>query len=67
MAHMGCVLEKEGYTHAHACTRPRTRAPTRMHARTLTHKHIYLLLFHGKNCYAKVPQCYVIRTLPLFF
>jgi hypothetical protein len=26
-------------------------------------QNMYLLLFHGKNDYAKAPQCYVIRTL----
>jgi hypothetical protein len=27
----------------------------------------YLLLFHGNNGFGKVPQCYVIRTLPVRF
>jgi len=27
----------------------------------------YFLLFHGKICYAKAPQYYVIRTLPRLF
>ena len=27
----------------------------------------YLLLFHGHNGYANAPQCYVLRTLPVFF
>jgi hypothetical protein len=27
----------------------------------------YLLLSHGNNGYANAPQCYVIRTLPVFY
>jgi hypothetical protein len=27
----------------------------------------YLLLFHGNNCYAEVPQCYVIHTSLFLF
>ena len=34
---MRCVLDKQGYTHAHACTRLRMRTPTRTHARSHTH------------------------------
>ena len=37
MAHTRCMLDKQGYTPAHACARPRTRAPARKHARVLTH------------------------------
>jgi len=27
----------------------------------------YLLLFNCNNCYAKVPECYFIYTLPVLF
>ena len=27
MAHMRCMMDKQGYMHARACTRPRARAP----------------------------------------
>ena len=59
------MLDKQGYMHALARTRPRCRsqARTRCHTHTNTQ---YLLLFHGNSGYSKAPQCYVIRTLPIF-
>jgi hypothetical protein len=36
MAHTSCMLDKQGYIHARACTRPRARANVRKHARTYT-------------------------------
>ena len=38
LAHTRRKLDKQGYTIAHACIRPRTRAPTRTH--THTHRKI---------------------------
>ena len=51
MAHTLCMLDKQGYTHAHTCTRPRIQAPTRTHmlreriifTRLLVTVHIILL------------------------
>jgi hypothetical protein len=37
------MLDKQGYMHAHAFTRPRTRAPTRTHACTHTDKYVILI------------------------
>ena len=34
MAHTRCMLDKQGYMHVRACTRPGARVPTRTHART---------------------------------
>ena len=34
---------------------------------TRTHNIYQFSLFHGKNCYANVPQSYVIRTLPALY
>jgi hypothetical protein len=34
MAHARCMLEKQGYTHARSCTRPRCWAPARARAHT---------------------------------
>jgi hypothetical protein len=46
MAHMRCMLNKQGYMHASPCTRPRARA----HACTCAHTTMqYLLLYHGNN------------------
>ena len=38
------VLDKQGYMHARACTRPRFRARARARARTHTHTHIRINL-----------------------
>jgi hypothetical protein len=40
LAHTRRKLDKQGYTIAHACIRPRTRAPTRTH----THREKYVIL-----------------------
>ena len=63
MAHMRCMLDKQGYTRTNTPTRPVTHT----HART--HRQIYntFLLFHGNNGYANVPQYYVVRTLRVLF
>ena len=50
MANARCMLDKQGYT------RPGTHPPTNKH----------VILFHGNNSFANAPQCYVIRTLPVF-
>ena len=48
--HTRCMMDKQGYMHARACTRPRARAQlcTCAHAHTRTNMQ-YLLLFHGNN------------------
>ena len=30
-------------------------------------RNTYLLLIHCNNLYANAPECYVVRTLPVFF
>jgi len=41
---------------------------TQMAIRLQTHtQNTKQLLFHSNNGYANAPQCYVIRTLPVFF
>jgi hypothetical protein len=45
---------------------------THMHARTRIHAHtdqyVILIAFpHGNSAFANAPQCYVKRTLPVFF
>ena len=40
MAHMRCILDKQGYIHARVCASPSTRTPTRTHARARTHRQI---------------------------
>ena len=38
------MLDKQGYMHARACTRPRAPAPALTHARTRTHTDKYIIL-----------------------
>jgi hypothetical protein len=43
-------------------------ARTHARAHTQTHTNMqYILLFYSNNIFVNEPQCYVIRTLPLFF
>ena len=49
MAHMRCMLDKQGYMHARACTLLRAQTPTHTHthtthARTRAHRTKYLIL-----------------------
>ena len=69
------LLAKQGYMHArtrmHTPTRLDTHARTlNAHTRTHTHtrarSHVILLAFLRQQWFAHVPQCYVIRTLPVF-
>ena len=59
MAHTRCMLDKQGYTHARACTRHRSLSPEH----TITHTFVILTAFHGNNGCAKTPHCYVLSTL----
>ena len=43
------MLGKQGYTHARACTRPRSRAPTRAYPCTLTHTCVILIAFPSQR------------------
>jgi len=52
MAHPRCMLDNYGYKHTH----------TRTHTQNM-----HCLFFHSNNGYANVPQCYVIRTLPVLY
>jgi hypothetical protein len=65
MAHTPCMLDKQDYIHAHACTRSRARTPTRTYART--GKYVMLIAFPRQQWFANVPQYYVIRALPVLF
>jgi hypothetical protein len=51
MAHPLCMLDKQCYIHARACTRLRAWVPirTRAHTHTHTHTHVILVLYHGNN------------------
>ena len=44
MAHTRCMLDKQGYTQARACTRPRSRAPSHTHAHAHTGDYGILLV-----------------------
>ena len=61
------MLDKQGYTHAQACTRPRSRAPAHTHAHAHTDKYVIITAFHGNNGLATAPDCCVTRTLLVFF
>ena len=43
MAHMRCMLDKQVYMHARACTQPRSRVHTRI--RIQRHKYVILIAF----------------------
>ena len=45
MAHTRCMLNKQGYTDASECTRPRSWAPTRTRAGMRVHKYVILIAF----------------------
>jgi hypothetical protein len=74
-AHMSCMLDKQGYMHARACTRQRVRAATRKHARTSTRTQKYIiLLFLGKTgsrmrvnitLYVHCLSCLVMYEIPV--
>jgi hypothetical protein len=71
MAHTNCMLDKQGYMHARACTRPRagerkrTLTHTRTHSHTHTHKYVIFIAFSRQRCFANGAQCYAIGTLPV--
>jgi hypothetical protein len=48
------VLDKQGYMHTHACTH------------THTHKYVICIAFPWQQQFTNAPQCYIIRTLPVF-
>ena len=50
-------------TRMYTPTHPSTRTHALSHTQTSMQ---YLLLFHGHNCHANAPWCYIIRTLPVF-
>ena len=41
MAHASCMLDKEGYTCARTCTRPRVWEPIHTRTQASTHPHTY--------------------------
>ena len=57
------MLDKQGYMHARACTRPRVRANAS--ARTHTHEYVIVIAFPRQQWFANAPQCYLIRPLPV--
>ena len=67
MAHTRWKLDKQGYTHAGVCTCPRAWAPTGTHAHAHTDTFIIRIAFPLQKWFANAYQCYVTRTLPVFF
>ena len=65
MAHTLCMLDKQAYMHVHTCTRPRVRVHALTHAHT--DQWVILIAFPRQQLFANAPQCYVVRTLPVFF
>ena len=63
MAHTRCMLDKQGYTQAHPCTRPRARAPPRTH----TDKYLILIAFPLHQWFANAPRCYITRIFRVLF
>ena len=62
MAQTHCMLDKQGYMLARACTIPRARPPAGTHTHTQNNMQ-YLLLFYIINGFVNAPQCYVIHIL----
>ena len=63
----GAYALHAGLARLHAlcvCTSPRARVRicTRSHAQTNKY---YVLLFRGNTRFAKAPECYIIRTVPV--
>ena len=54
------MLDKKGYMHARACTRPRARANA--HARAHS-KYVIFIALTRQQSFANASHCYVIRTL----
>jgi hypothetical protein len=72
MSQYGAYALRPVLVRPYACLRMHTSTPsgTHLHARTNTHTQAnmwYLLLFHSNNGFVNVPQCYVIRTLPVLY
>ena len=61
MAHTSRMLDKQGYMHALALTRPPSWARVRTH--THTRKCVIFIAFPQQQCFANAPYFYVIRTL----
>ena len=55
-AHTVCMLDKQGYIHACARTRPRARAHARARART--HNYVIFIAFPQQQWFSKAPQCF---------
>jgi hypothetical protein len=47
--HTRCMLDKQGYTHMHALTRPAIRTHASTRARAYVQNMQYFLLIHGNN------------------
>ena len=57
------MLDKQGYTHASACTRPPPRAHSRARTHTHNHRYVIFIAFPLQQWFANAPQCYIIRKL----
>ena len=60
MAHTSCMLDKEGYMHARACTRSGARTRTRA---SRTHNYVIFVAFPRQQWFANAFHCSIIRTL----
>jgi hypothetical protein len=60
-----CMLDKQGYT----CINTPTFPDTHTYARTHTHtgKYVTLVAFPRKQEFAYMPQCCVMRIMPILF
>ena len=70
MAHTRCMLDKQGYMHARAYTRPRARPHARARAHTHTHtqmSNIYCFSTATITGERNAPQCYIVLILPVSF
>ena len=66
---VACWVSKATHPHVDAPANPHTNAHARTHALVRTHKQKYVILtaFPRQKLLHDVPQCNVIRTLPVLF
>ena len=60
-------VDNQGCTRTRMCTHTHTHAHTYLgnHTHTHTDKYAILIAFLRQQWFAKAPQCYVVRTLPV--
>jgi hypothetical protein len=69
VAHKSCIMDKQGYMHARACTRPRCRAHAGTRANAYTHTYVILIAFPWQQWLrerASMLRCMYITTVAFY-